>query len=239
MKNILKHSMVAVAAMSLAGSVYAIPTLVVTDGSGIASISTSASGVVNITTSDAQWSVVVATGTSYPPAIGQGTASAPVMDLSITATYIGNGVAGNPLTISFGADAFGPTTGNVIATLTGHVVSGTGNSITYNTLAASGSVLPTVSTPVIAGTGLTSALILNNGGAYSSTLIGGPLNLSSYSLDEVITLTGNQFIPGVPNTGSSYSIDASLATTVPDGGMTLVLLGSALSGLALIKRKLA
>ena len=54
----------------------------------------------------------------------------------------------------------------------------------------------------------------------------------SYSLDEVVTLTGNAG-------GSGYSIDASLVTDVPDSAMTLVLLGSALSGLALIKRKLA
>jgi VPDSG-CTERM motif len=231
MKNLLKHSMVAVATMALAGSVYAIPTLVVTDGSGISAIQTSASGVVTISTSDGDWSVVVSTGISSPPAIGQGTASEPVMDLAITATYIGNGTAGNPLTISFGSDAFGPSSGSVIAELTGHVVSGTGNAVGFTTVAASGSVLPTTTTPKIPGTTLTSTSIPNLGGAYSSFVLGGPLNLSSYSLDEVVTLTGNAG-------GSSYSIDASL-TSVPDGGMTLVLLGSALSGLALIKRKLA
>jgi len=156
------------------------------------------------------------------------------MDLSITATYVGNGSAGNPLTISFGSDNFGPTTGNLIATLTGHMISGTGNAIGFQTLAASGSVLPTTLQPVITGTTLTSksvALGSGSGGTYFSSLTGGPLNLTSYSLDEVVVLTGNAG-------GSSYSIDASLVT-VPDGGMTLVLLGSALSGLALIKRKLA
>src|SRR5579862_390025 len=142
MKNLFKYSMAAVAAMALAGSVYATPTLVVSDGSGISQISTSASGVVTISTSDAQWTVVVSTGISSPPALGAGTASSPVMDLSISATYIGNGSAGNPLTVSWGSDGFGPTSGSVIATLTGHVVSGTGNSVGFTTLAASGSVLP-------------------------------------------------------------------------------------------------
>lgn len=230
MKTFLKSSIVTSAVLILAGSVYAIPTLVVTDGSGISAISTSASGVVTITTSDSEWSVVVSTGTSSPPALGQGTASSPVMDLSVTATYIGNGTAGNPLTVSFGSDGFGPTAGNVIATLTGHVVSGTGNSIGFSTIAASGSVLPTTSMPIISGHVLTSAAVPNSGGAYSSTMVGGPLNLTSYSLDEVLTLTGNAG-------GSSYSIDASLQTTVPDGGTTLVLLGLALSGFALIKKK--
>jgi hypothetical protein len=234
MKNLFKYSMVAAATMTLVGSVYAIPTVVVSDGSGISAINTSASGVVTISTSDLQWSVVVATGISSPPAIGQGTASSPTMDLSITATYVGNGIAGNPLTISFGADNFGPSSGSVIATLTGHVVSGSGNSIGFKTISASGSVLPTTGTPAIPGTTLTSATVLlgsGAGGTYFSSLTGGPINLASFSLDEVVTLTGNLG-------GSSYSIDASLVT-VPDGGMTLVLLGSALSGLALIKRKLA
>jgi hypothetical protein len=231
MKTFLKYSMTAGAIMILAGSVYAIPTLVVTDGSGISSISTSASGVVTITTSDSQWSVVVATGVSSPPSLGQGTAAAPVMDLSISATYIGNGTTGNPLTISFGADGFGPTLGNVIATLTGQLVKGTGNPVAFATLVASGTVLPTTGSPIISGSVLTAASIPNSSGTYTSKLIGGPINLSSYSLDEVVELTGSAG-------GSQYSIDASLETTVPDGGMTLVLLGSALSGLALIKKKL-
>ena len=106
---------------------------------------------------------------------------------------------------------------------------GTGGVLTYSTLDASGVVLPTTTHPVIAGTVLTSA-ILPGGSIYDSSMTGGPINLSSYSLDEVVTLTG---VAG----GDSYSIDASLET-VPDGGMTLVLLGSALSGLALLKKKL-
>ena len=231
MKNLFKYTMAAVAAMALAGTVYATPTLVISDGSGILAIASSGSGVVTISTNDAQWSVVVSTGISSPPALGQGTVNEPVMDLSVSATYIGDGTAGNPLTISWGSDGFGPTSGNVIATLTGHVVSGSGNAVGFTTIAAGGSVLPTTSHPAISGTTLTSASVGNVGGSYASSLTGGPLNLSSYNLDEVLTLTGNAGC-------SSYSIDASLVT-VPDGGMTLVLLGSALSGLALIKRKLA
>jgi hypothetical protein len=238
MKNLFKYSMVAAATMTLAGSVYAIPTVVITDGSGgtISAIGTSASGVVTVTTSDGFWSVVVATGISSPPALGQGTPSNPTMDLSITATYIGPNLSGtgNPLTISFGSDGFGPSSGNIVAELTGHMISGTGNAIGFKTIDASGSVLPTTGSPAISGTTLTTANVLLGSGpnnTYFSELTGGPINLANYSIDEVVTLTGN---PG----GSAYSIDASLEV-VPDGGMTLVLLGSALSGLALIKRKLA
>lgn len=228
MKKFLKRSIVAGAVMILAGSVYAIPTLVVSDGSGISSINTSASGAVTVTTSDSDWSVVVATGIASPPSVGQGTPSSPVMSLIIAATYIGNGTAGNPLTISFGADAFGPTSASVLATLNGHAISGTGGLVTFQNLAASGSVLPTLLNPVIAGTVLTSAS-LPGASTYTSSLIGGPLDLSSYSLDSVVTMTG---VAGV-----TYSITASLVA-VPDGGMTLVILGSALTSLALLKKKL-
>jgi VPDSG-CTERM motif len=39
--------------------------------------------------------------------------------------------------------------------------------------------------------------------------------------------------------GASFTWDATSATNVPDGGTTVILLGAALSGLALVKRKLA
>jgi hypothetical protein len=41
------------------------------------------------------------------------------------------------------------------------------------------------------------------------------------------------------NTGQSFTWQATSANRVPDGGMTVMLLGAALSGLALIRRKLA
>ena len=61
----------------------------------------------------------------------------------------------------------------------------------------------------------------------------GPVSLTSYGLVLDFTFSGSGVAPG-----SSYSLDGSLSS-VPDGGMTLMLLGSALSGLALLKKKLA
>ncbi len=231
MRNIFKPLIAAGATLALAGSVQAIPTLVITDGNGTSTINTSASGVVTAVLSDGNWQVVVATGISQPPAPGNGTAMAPAMDVSITATYIGNGTAGNNLNIYFGSDGFGPTAGSFLAQLSGHVVSGSGLGVGYTTYDITGSAVPSVGTPVPAGANtLTSTTVSLVGGVYSSQITGGPVNLSTYSLEEQVTLTGAAG-------GSSYSIDASL-TTVPDGGMTLVFLGSALSGLALLKRKL-
>ena len=68
---------------------------------------------------------------------------------------------------------------------------------------------------------------------YSGGVIGGPVSglANPYTLGEEVIINGAA-------SGSVYSLDASI-NTVPDGGMTLVFLGSALSALALLKRKLA
>jgi hypothetical protein len=44
---------------------------------------------------------------------------------------------------------------------------------------------------------------------------------------------------GFGATGAAFSFQSTAGTNVPDGGMTVMLLGAALSGLALIRRKLA
>ncbi len=231
MRKIFKPLIAASATLALAGSVQAIPTIVVNDGNGTQVIQSQASGVVTASLSDGNWVVVIATGISQPPAPGNGTAMAPAMDLSITATYVGNGTTGNNLNIYFGSDGFGPTAGSFLAQLSGHMASGTGLPVGFNTYEINGSAVPTLANPIPAGANsLTSATVSLVGGVYSSMMTGGPVNLTSYSLEEFVSLTGAAG-------GSTYSIDASL-TTVPDGGMTLVFLGSALSGLALLKRKL-
>lgn len=242
MKNFVKFSIAASAVMALTGSVYAIPTLYLSDGdtiTGLPYLSSSSSGAVteSITTTIDGWSLVIVTGTSHPPAGGGGTAELPSMDVSIEATYVGTGGAGSTLSIYFGSDGFGPSSASFISHLTGNVTTGTGLGVTYNTYDTTGSAVPTVANPIPVGAhGLTasgSVLPTPNsgpGGSYSSLLTGGPITMSSYSLEEVITISG-------ASSGSGYSLDASL-TAVPDGGMTLMLLGSALSGLALLKKKL-
>lgn len=229
MNNLIKYSIAASAVMALAARVNAGPTLVVEDGGlTIASIATDPSGVEIINAHDANWSVVIASGISEPPVLGA-PASAPVMDLGIQATYIGSG-AGNPLTISFANDQFGPTKGNFIANISGLSYSGTPNPVNWTLYWAAGAGhLPTVGTPLPGGVSSTSASFSLTGPI--PTLNSGAVNLGNpYSLGEEIVLTGS--------TGSGYSFDADIKT-VPDGGMTLMFLGSALSGLALLKRKLS
>lgn len=231
MKGYFKCSIGACAVVALASSVYAIPTLVVEDGNpSFNMIQTGASGEVTISTSDGNWSVVVASGTSTPPLPG-GNPSTPVMDLLITATYIGSG-GGDPLIVSFANDSFGPTTGSLIGELTGQVVFGGFANVGWTIDDGAGSHLPTIANPLPGGVSTTSTSL--SGPIYDGTLNAGPIALGNpYTLGEEITLDGTH--------GSSYNIDASIQAnneTVPDGGTTLVLLGSALSGLGLLKKKL-
>lgn len=231
MKNFVKHSIVATAAIALAGSVYATttPTLVIYDGASgtIDSVTTYATGAGSFSISGDGWSVIGTLVQSQPPLGGLGTASSPIMDLDVSATYTGNGSTGVPLEIAFGSGLFGPTTGNLLAGISLNAVSGSGT-VGYSTYYNTGGAVPSSGTPVPAGSTLaTSQPGLHASGFYSA--LSGHLNLSSYSLDQVITLNATS--------GATFSIDSSLST-VPDGGMTLMLLGSALSGLALLKKKL-
>jgi VPDSG-CTERM motif len=213
--------------LGLTGSATAIPTIWVSDKGGGLSTDpvTSPSGVVTYTSTDPFWTIVVSTGVVYPPAIGQGTLSSPVMDISVTATSVGGANASDhPLTVILGADGFGPTSDGFLATLSGHAPTGTGQQVTFDTFysTANPNAMP-------ADTALTSSgSLLNYNGTWMST----GLDLAApYSLSEVVTIqaTGD---------GATYSLDGSL-TTVPDGGTTVLLLGAALSGLGLIRRKLA
>jgi hypothetical protein len=235
MNNFLKYSIAAGAAMALAGSVYATPTIVITDGTaGLDATASSASGDVTLTASGDGWNVVIAVGLSEPPQSGGGTASRPSMDLSITATYSGNGTQGNPLNIYFGGGTYGPTSSSFLAQLSGHMASGTGLPVTFTTYTTGAGAAPSTTSPYIpAGSTqlTTSGAVSLSGGLYSSIVHSAGVSLSSYGLLEDLTISGS-------SAGSSYSLDASL-TAVPDGGMTLMLLGSALSGLALLKKKLA
>ena len=235
MKNILKYSVVAGAIIASAVSVNAVPTLVVEDSNGgtIGSVYTAPGGTINITTGDGLWTVVLVTGLSSPPFGGNPTT--PYMDLGITATYNGNGTAGNSLILSWANDSFGPTTGSFDGQLSGHMASGTGLPVKYSVYYSAGSHLPTLGTPApgtVMSTTVSPTLV---GGlyVYSGGVIGGPVsNLANpYTLGEEVIINGAA-------AGSVYSLDASI-NTVPDGGMTLVFLGSALSALALLKRKLA
>jgi hypothetical protein len=217
-----------------AASAFAIPTLVIQDGGGINAINTGISGVVTLNTSDGFWTVVITTGIASPPAPG-GTATAPTMDLSISATSA-NGSQNNPLNIFFASDGFGPTSAAWLAQMTGHLVAGSGANVGFGTYYNTGNAVSSLGTPLPSGSTLLTASGNVPGPNYSDTQTGAPVTLASpYALIESVTIDGGLL-------GGQYSLDASLlttTTTVPDGGTTAILLGAALSVLGLIRRKLA
>lgn len=221
MKNFLKLSLAASALIALTGPIYATSVLYITDGAGINSLATTNSGTVTIDTSDGDWSIVVGTGISSPPAAG-GNPQFPSMTLSITASYDGNGTAGDPLNIYFASDSFGPSSVDFIANLAGHVSIGTALPASYNTWYATGSQLPTMANPIPAGAiSLTSSGVISPvGNGLTNAMTGGPVTLASYTLGEDITLSGSGAA-----LGSSYSINASLSTVPEPGISALVLLG--------------
>jgi len=234
----LKMALVALAMVALAVSAMAIQNQViwVTDGGGGISLTpvTSTSGVVTYTGNDSYWTVVVSTGTAYPPATGQGTLGSPVMDLTVAATSSGiSGAGSHPLSITFGADGYGPTSGTFASWMTGHLVSGTANSVLFNTYDTVSPIAPPGSTPP-AGTLLTTSGAMSGPLYNSGTIVSSTVALAApYGLEEYVDI---QAAAGSPTT---YSLDGSLLAQVPDGGATVMLLGVALAGLGLIERRLA
>jgi hypothetical protein len=223
----IKTILATLAVVALAGSALAIQTqtVQVSDNGGGISITpvTSTSGVVTYSGSDSYWSLVISTATSYPPQSGGGTLGAPVMDLSITATSTSADSSANPLTITFTSTGFGPTTGMFEDTMSGHTVFGTGATVTFSTDYSTANATPATTALTSVGTMPGPSYL----GSWSSSVVS---LAAPYSLSEVVT------IAGAPS--DSYSLDGNLYT-VPDGGVTAILLGAALSALGLIRRKLA
>ena len=155
---------VALGALAVAGSALATATLTISDGVTTTTVA-SPSGTVNYVNGsfDSAWSVVAVTGQTKP---ALGSASNPRMDLSIQATSLG---PPRPLVITFSDNSFGPPPTNFQATLTGHLTSGTGATITYNTYYDAANVTG-AETTLLTASGILSPPI------YSSTNTSGPIN---------------------------------------------------------------
>lgn len=230
---------VALGAVAATSSAFAVPTLTISDGLGGTSVTIldggaldqdailhpGNNGVVVYANSafDNLWRVVISTGETKP---ALGSATSPMFDLNVQATSLGGSVPANNLVISFSDNGFGPTAGHFQAILSGHLVGGTGQPVTYNTYYDAGNV-----------TGAQTTLLTSMGPSmnYNGVNSGGSFNQALYSITQVVTIGINPV--GTP--GGMYSLDASLICPVPDGGTTVLLLGAALSGLAFLRRKIA
>ena len=224
----LKMLAVALGTVVVTSSALAVPTLTIWDATLTTTVAASGGIATYANASfDGQWSVVISTGETKP---ALGSAIAPAMDLNVQATSLGAAAPANNLNVSWSDNAFGPFNSKLGAQLSGHVVTGTGSTVLYNTYydAANG---PVSTGGTIAGgpTPYTTSGLLAPS-TYSSFQGGATINNSAFGLTELLTITS------VP--GGSYSLDASLSG-IPDGGTTVMLLGAALSGLAILRRKMA
>ena len=220
----LKMLAVALGTVVVTSSALAVPTLTIWDATLTTTVAASGGIATYANASfDGQWSVVISTGETKP---ALGSAIAPAMDLNIQATSLGGG---RDLNVSWSDNAFGPFNNKIGATLSGHVVSGTGSTVLYNTYYDPANGVSTGGTIAGGPTPYTTSGLLAPS-TYSSFQGGATINNSAFGLTELLTITS------VP--GGSYSLDASLSG-VPDGGTTVMLLGAALSGLAILRRKMA
>jgi hypothetical protein len=202
-------------------------TVTVSDGGGN-DASAGLGGVVQFSGNvGANWQLVVDVGTSKPLS---GSATHPLMDLSFN--HLAAAGAGS-LSVAFFDNAFGPT--GLLGALA--AIGGTFNSdnivLTYTTYTKAGNTTPGFVGNVLDLTGFTQLTTqsFNSaggpgpfGGTANAGLISGGAN--PFSLLQVITVTTRG--PG------QVTGDSSLRA--PDGGMTLMLLGSSLTALAFLRR---
>ncbi len=153
---------------------------------------------------------VVASGQAFPLL---GSLSDPEMQLNVIAVSNAPGT----LTVSFSENGFGPSTGQFSATANG----GTGGTVTYQTFQDPANVRFATTAPVAAlgplGPGFT-GLAFGNLAALSAP----------YSLTQQLTITH----PGAAATAVTANLQG-----VPDGGLSLGLLGIALMGIEGVRRK--
>jgi hypothetical protein len=139
--------------------------------------------------------------------IAGGTATQPVLDLTSTDKYNGTGI-GNVLTIIFTYSQVGPLTGEFLNSVGGHLTSG---SDVFSVLLNGNPVNPLSYT--------TSTL------NFSGDVSGGTAGATSFGIMAVLTA----------NSKGTTSFTDHLS--VPDGGITVAMLGFGLVGVSALRRK--
>jgi hypothetical protein len=179
------------------------PIISVTDG-GVGDLNTSAGGIL-VNLSDGAWNLIISSGITKPIA---GSASTPIMDLSIQALSTGPG----SLKLTFSDNFFGPASGTLNATVSGQVFSGSPATATMNVFGDAGNVVGATTTLLAAPpSGLLSGSSINGSG---------PLSLTTpFSLTEVVQFTA----PG----STHISADASFSVVPEPGPVAFSALGLA------------
>lgn len=168
------------------------------------------SGVITFIGSVGNWDINVSTGIANPPA-GSNPVTQPSLDLNSINHF--NGGAGSQLTINFYADGLGPVSG-----------------APYN-FSIGGTKDSSISSDVFS---VLDGPTLHTSGTQTATTSPFALSLNGFLNISANDILGLQAVINATAKGLT-SFDENLSP-VPDAGMTLALLGSALTGLALFAR---
>jgi hypothetical protein len=170
------------------------------------------------------WTLIVTTGTTKPL---NGTATAAEMHLNVSGTS--TSAVATTLNVRFSEDFFGPITNGTFRVDTSGTIDASAGGAT-NTVTES-ALFGAANTPFVGAALVTSQVY--GPGASSTNQTSGLQTAASYSLTNSIVLTH------AAGTGRSSSAAVDIVQNVPDGGFTLSLLGSAMVGLAALRRKFA
>ncbi|MGA2603271.1 MAG: PEP-CTERM sorting domain-containing protein [Verrucomicrobiia bacterium] len=221
MKREVKALMLGLAVVGLANWVNAAPTLTISNGAnplitvvdnGAGDLS-SLTGVVAVVTNVGVWNLIIDVGETKP---ALGSITNPVMDLAIQASS----TAAATLTLTFSDNGFALTNGVLSASLSGHIVSGAGETVGYFVYADPGNVV---------GNTITQVTGIGPGPLPISTTIAEAFALTvPYSLTQVVDISTSG--------PSSNSIDASFQALIPEPS-TVALVGLGLVGALAIRRR--
>ncbi|HTS19500.1 MAG TPA: hypothetical protein VMP11_18130 [Verrucomicrobiae bacterium] len=208
---------VMVGIVSVASSTYAIPTLFLSDGVGDTVTVATGGDSDTFVGSLGAWNLNVSVGTS----LGSSTSPDFVLNNTIDAS-LGTGFNKSyNLYVWFGNTDLGPSSGSFSATIGG----GTTGSVTYNTYADSGN---TMFATTMGLTSVTDSGLFSDSASSTDESLLFPYSLSQ---EVIITQTG----PGATSFFATLALNSDGSAgglpPVPEGGMTLVLLGSSLMGL--------
>jgi hypothetical protein len=221
----MKKILIALAGVALlVTSSHANSTLVLHDGvnADLTITDTDGDGVVSYNGAFGNWIINVTTGIGSPPVPVIGTITSPYLHLNSVNTFIQSAsgpLVGTTLTMTYtddnnlttGGPGLGPLTGN-LRNEVGGTATGTTESVTSLVNGAAVASAQTFSGSPFSGTQVAAI----SGGAGSTM-----------GIRVVVTAAVN---------GGTMSLDSQIITA-PDAGMTLALLGSALTGMALFARR--
>jgi hypothetical protein len=216
----IRKLLVGAAVVGIAGVANAIPTLYVST-TGLAgsytAVAFNASGNVTWSGSAGVWNLGVTTGLTDP---ALGTPSLPNMNMAIQASS----TAAGSLYLAFANNGY-TGSGEIIANFSGHVVSGAPETYTFTTFGDSSNIQPTTTLP----TGSVITTLSGSLPALASTSGALPLTTPCV-LGEIVEIN---------TTGATIASIGATFSPVPDGGMTVAMLGFGLAVVGAVRRKLA